>query len=379
MTLSVRSVKRSLLVTVIAVGVCAPPAGAATLGGLTQLGGTSSCVTGNGSSGVCTAAPEMNEANSLLISPDGRFAYVNGWRSGEYSILIFSRDTATGALSPLSGKDFCLTENGGGSGGAGACTDARLVGYSNEGDSLAMTKDGSFLYVGGWSTNGVAAFKRDAATGKLTQLAGTDGCVSQTGSSEEGADTCADGRVLEPRALDHPEPGRAVRLRHVEGVRPGRRLHARRRRDLRARRDDRQAHATRRAPTAARHSTARARTAPPPARTCAAAGTRTRSRSPPTASTPTCPTSTRTPSRSSISTPRRGRSRSPRAPPAASPRTARARTAPPRARTPVSSTERGTWPSHPTARRSSCSTTASAPTTWRPRSRASASIPRPEP
>ena len=49
MTLSVRSVKRSLLVTVIAAGVCAPPAGAASLGGLTQLGGTSSCVTGDGS------------------------------------------------------------------------------------------------------------------------------------------------------------------------------------------------------------------------------------------------------------------------------------------------------------------------------------------
>ena len=96
MTLSVRSVKRSLLATVIAAGVCAPPAGAATLGGLTQLGGTSSCVTGDGSlgpsGGVCTAAPEMVEANSMLISPDGKFAYVNGFRSPTWNILTFSRD-----------------------------------------------------------------------------------------------------------------------------------------------------------------------------------------------------------------------------------------------------------------------------------------------
>ena len=50
---------------------------------------------------------------------------------------------------PIAGKDFCLSLDGSGNGGADACTDVRLLGHSDEGDSLAMPRDGSFLYVGG--------------------------------------------------------------------------------------------------------------------------------------------------------------------------------------------------------------------------------------
>ena len=198
MALTVRIIRRSLSLSVIALAAAVPAAGAATLGGLTQLGGTSACVSNDGSigpsSGVCTAAPEMDEANSMLISPDGKFAYVNGFRGSTWSILTFSRDPSSGALAPLAGKDYCLTGTGAGSGGPGSCTDVRALSYSNEGDSLAMTKDGTFLYVGGHSSAGVAMFRRDAASGKLSQIA--DGCVTQDGSSEDGPGTCADGRML---------------------------------------------------------------------------------------------------------------------------------------------------------------------------------------
>jgi DNA-binding beta-propeller fold protein YncE len=187
----------------VAIAILAPAstASAATPGSLSQLPGTQSCVTGNGnlgsSIGACTAAPELGEANSLVISPDGKFAYVNGWRGGKYNIVVLARNATTGALSPLAGSDFCLSEDGSGSAGAGTCTNVRNLGYSYEGDSLAMTKDGSFLYVGGWG-RGVAIFSRDAATGKLTQLGGTAGCVSKDGSSpDDGAATCIDGRLLD--------------------------------------------------------------------------------------------------------------------------------------------------------------------------------------
>jgi 6-phosphogluconolactonase (cycloisomerase 2 family) len=204
--MSVRTALRWLLLAAALASVAPPSAGAATLGGLTQLSGTSSCVTPDGkldaNNGVCIAAPEMNEANSMLISPDGKFAYVSGWRNNHYNLLIFGRDAVTGALSVLSGTDFCLSDNGGGAGGPDSCINARALGYSVEGDSMAMTKGGAFLYVGGWKTNStnglgaVAIFSRDAATGKLTQLAGKDGCITRDGSSEDGADTCADSRML---------------------------------------------------------------------------------------------------------------------------------------------------------------------------------------
>ena len=214
--MSTRHVLRWLVLAGALAALTPPPAGAASLGALTQLTGTSSCVTPDGkldaNNGVCIAAPEMNEANSMVISPDGKYAYVNGWRNNVYSILIFGRDPATGALAPLAGKDYCHTTNGVGSGGPDSCTDARALGYSVEGDSMVMTKDGAFLYVGSWKTNNtaalgaIAAFSRDGTTGKLTQLAGKDGCVSRDGSSENGADTCADGRMLNEVHSVHLSP-----------------------------------------------------------------------------------------------------------------------------------------------------------------------------
>src|SRR5690348_4463772 len=96
------------------------------VGGLGELAGTGACLTTDGSlggtAGVCTAVPEMDQANSMVISPDGKFAYVNGKRGGIYNVIVLSRNTTTGVLSPLTGASFCYTEDGSGSGGAGTCT-----------------------------------------------------------------------------------------------------------------------------------------------------------------------------------------------------------------------------------------------------------------
>lgn len=53
-----------------------------------------------------------------------------------------------------------------------------------EAGSTAMTSDGQFVYVAGNTDGGsIAVFRRDTVSGALTQLAGTAGCVSQTGSN----------------------------------------------------------------------------------------------------------------------------------------------------------------------------------------------------
>ena len=52
------------------------------------------------------------------------------------------------------------------------------------------------MYVAGGG-EGIAAFSRNAATGKLTQLPGKAGCISPDGTDEDGGDTCTDGRVVD--------------------------------------------------------------------------------------------------------------------------------------------------------------------------------------
>jgi len=63
---------------------------------------------------------------------------------------------------------------------------------------LAVSPDGKSVYVGSEVSDAVTIFDRDLATGALTQKAGTAGCVSETGT----AGTCQDGVALDgPGAL----------------------------------------------------------------------------------------------------------------------------------------------------------------------------------
>ncbi len=178
-----------------AAAVCAAPAsvaGAAELGELTQLAGTAGCLSGDGSADRCTATPRMGGVISVVISPDGRFAYASGTNAVN-NILTLSRDPATGALSPIAGKDFCISEDGSAGASTDVCLDGRVIGRADEGNAIAMPKDGEFLYAGG--ERGIAVFSRDAATGKLTQLAGADGCITVE-SWDEDLNPCTHGRVV---------------------------------------------------------------------------------------------------------------------------------------------------------------------------------------
>ena len=199
MPLQSRAVLQWVLTAIVllaAAPVSSAPA-ATVEGGLSELAGTAGCVTRDGAiegvPGSCTPASEVGRVMSIAFSPDGRFAYVSGLTSAP-GITILARDPATGALSPIPGPDYCLTLDGSGLSGPDACTDVRRIGYSEEGDSLAMTRDGSFLYVGG--EHGLAAFSRDAQTGRLTQLADKAGCLSNDGKDEDGGDTCTNARAV---------------------------------------------------------------------------------------------------------------------------------------------------------------------------------------
>ena len=192
---------RGTLAALTAFTVCllAPTAHAAVLGELAQLPGTAGCLSFNGSSddgaGTCTDVRGTEDVQDLVVTPDGRHVYAVTSTAVRPTLVAFSRDVTTGVLTQLAGIDGCITDDGAGEGGAGTCTDGRAIG-SGDGRGLTVSSDGRFVYMASQDYSAVVIFARDAASGKLTQLPGTTGCISSDGSSEDGAATCANGRGL---------------------------------------------------------------------------------------------------------------------------------------------------------------------------------------
>jgi hypothetical protein len=59
-------------------------------------------------------------------------------------------------------------------------------------EGLAITSDNTGLYASGWNSSVVLAFSRNTTTGVISQLAGTNGCVSDDGTGG----VCTDGHDL---------------------------------------------------------------------------------------------------------------------------------------------------------------------------------------
>jgi DNA-binding beta-propeller fold protein YncE len=175
----------ALPVVVIALHIAAAAALAVT-GQLTQLPSMAGCVSEKGSGGVCADGKALTNPAEVAVSPDARSVYVAS--IGTKAIAVFERDTATGELTQLAGTAGCVSETGTTPNGD-ACADGKAL---NRPRSVAVSADGKSVYVASYEGSAVAVFERNTTTGELTQLAGTAGCVSQTGSG--GA--CAVGRAL---------------------------------------------------------------------------------------------------------------------------------------------------------------------------------------
>ena len=161
-------------------------------GALTQLAGTAGCVSADGTGGLCAVGRALHWAGYVVVSPDGWHVYV----ASGYGVAVFARDKATGALTQLPGTAGCVSDDGTG----GLCAEGRALSGAT---SVAVSPDGSHLYVVSWARSAVAVLARDKATGALTQSPRKAGCVSLTGfhraMSEGAADTrglCASGGLV---------------------------------------------------------------------------------------------------------------------------------------------------------------------------------------
>jgi 6-phosphogluconolactonase (cycloisomerase 2 family) len=154
----------------------------ATTGALTQLGGTAGCIAELGNGVTCADGKGLDQAVSVVVSPDGNHVYV---ASRLNTLAAFSRNISTGVLTQLGGTAGCIAEIGDGVN----CADGKgLVGPR----ALTISPDGKSLYVGSFDGDSVAVFDRNASSGALTQLGGVAGCVSETGTGG----TCTDGKAL---------------------------------------------------------------------------------------------------------------------------------------------------------------------------------------
>jgi len=166
-------------------------------GGLLQKAGTDGCISETGSAGACVDGKGLDGADDLAVSPDGRNVYVIG--SASQSVAVFDRDPATGELTQKAGTAGCISENG----SAGACVNGRALGLPVD---IAVSPDGTSVYVASSNiSDAIAVFDRDLATGALTLKAGTSGCVSEVGAGEGCATATGLDNIL---SLDLSRDGR---------------------------------------------------------------------------------------------------------------------------------------------------------------------------
>lgn len=133
-----------------------------------QKAGTAGCLSETGSGGSCLDGRGLGGAASVAISPDGQYAYVAS--SGGDGIAILNRNLANGTLSQVAGTAGCFSVSGSG----GECQKGREL---DAADDVAVSPDEKSVYVAAPEDDAIAVFGRSLATGELNQLVGADGCV----------------------------------------------------------------------------------------------------------------------------------------------------------------------------------------------------------
>jgi 6-phosphogluconolactonase (cycloisomerase 2 family) len=138
-------------------------------GALRQLPGRAGCLQPSGHEG-CARARALANTHELVMSRDGRFAYVAADDSN--GVTVLARNRATGTLRQLPGRAGCVQDRG-----HDGCARGRALGDAH---SLALTPDGRLLYVVANASDAIAVFAVDRRRGTLRQLPGQRGCIGSS-------------------------------------------------------------------------------------------------------------------------------------------------------------------------------------------------------
>jgi DNA-binding beta-propeller fold protein YncE len=151
-----------------------------TTGAISQPAGTAGCISETGA-GPCANGHALTGAVSVAVAPKGKNVYVAA--NTENAVVRLVRNTATGAISEPAGAAACISDTG-----AGPCADGHaLLGPL----WVAPSSDGKSIYLASHKSHAVVRLNRNTSTGKISEPAGTAGCISET-----GAGPCADGHAL---------------------------------------------------------------------------------------------------------------------------------------------------------------------------------------
>lgn len=129
-------------------GAVANLAREAATGALSQPPGPLGCIRDGGGLG-CAAARLMEEPEDVVLSRDGRNAYVTALGS----LVVLSREAATGQLAQLPGRAGCIA----GRPPMAGCTSSRRL---SDPSAVALSRDGRHGYVTWSETDAVAVYRR---------------------------------------------------------------------------------------------------------------------------------------------------------------------------------------------------------------------------
>ena len=165
-------------------------------GALTAKAGPAGCIAGGAfGSSDCALVSELEGVQAVVASADGKNVYA----SALDALVIFDRDAATGTLVRKPGSAGCIAPRA-----SAACAAGRAVRLPWD---LALSPDGSAVFVAFAASSAIGTFDRDPASGALRQRAGRAGCMSATGSGGR----CAKARALHnPHAVTVSPDGRSV-------------------------------------------------------------------------------------------------------------------------------------------------------------------------
>jgi DNA-binding beta-propeller fold protein YncE len=151
-------------------------------GRLTALPGLAACFNEDVKARPCTEARSVGGAFAVTVSRDGRNVYLAsgfdrrdgaGGAFAGSGVAVFAR-AQNGRVRQLAGRAGCVNEAG-----RQGCTDGRAL----EGaQAVVVSPDGRNVYVAAAASDAIAVFSRDPQTGRITQLAGRAGCLSDHGT-----------------------------------------------------------------------------------------------------------------------------------------------------------------------------------------------------